>query len=193
MFRGKKLKINKRIKNKTLLGLYFILFGVLLLIKIIVGEAVNIAYFMLIFSSLIGIQLLLNSLLNKSKNGFLFLWGMNIFCISVFLFVLVIGKYSFAKLWPLIPIFSGISFILYGVLIDSKNKGVYISGLFITFISLVLFFYSFTNCFDFEKFLLILITGSIIFIGVYLVRSSIRENGDREKKWENDRINTKNS
>lgn len=78
VFRGKKLKINKRIKNKTLLGLYFILFGVLLLIKIIVGEAVNIAYFMLIFSSLIGIQLLLNSLLNKSKNGFLFLWGMKI-------------------------------------------------------------------------------------------------------------------
>lgn len=158
-------------KNKKVLGFYLIGIGFLALLNIILSLPV--AYACIILTIFLSVHLIAKSFADKVKNGRLFITGSVILIVSMFSIIYDVflknTGYTFDKIWPLIPMMIGVSFILYKLCINPNNVGVYIPGIFIFFISVILFLYSFSILSDFKKFLLILIPCFIIYIGIYLI------------------------
>lgn len=169
------------IKNRKVIGCYLIAAGVLFLFSIILKLDVYNA--LLGISLFLSLHLILKALINSQKSGRLFLSGSVIFVLSTFFLIyenFFAGDpdYSLIKIWPLIPLAIGICFIVYKILIDKENIGVYISGIFISFISLVLFFYLYYGLTNFKEFLLILLPCFVVYIGIYLLTDNNKNRGE---------------
>lgn len=172
--------MNKILKNKKVLGLYLIAIGVLFLLNTLFQ--LKLVYGFLGLTILLSIHLIVKSVSNKEKNGKYFLSGTNLMILPVFIMVYVFflkgTEYELLRIWPVIPLASGLSFILYKIIIDKDNTGLYISGVFISSISIVLLFYSFYRFSNFKKFLFILIPCLVVYLGIYL----FSDNNTRESK-----------
>ncbi len=169
-----------KFKNNIIIGAYFILIGFLLFIKVLFDETTSSIILSSILFSVVGINLIVKSLLGKQKHRKFFLVGVNILFLSVCVFVSFLTDYKLIeKFWPIVPLFLGCSFVFYDLVITRNNSSVFISGLFIMVISLGVFSVTLGANWSFKRFMLILITSSIIFIGICLVKVS-NNNDERD-------------
>lgn len=171
-------KIIKSVSKKTILGIYFIIFGLLAIFQLFFATF-TVSMMLCAFLLVIGINFVILALINKSKNGILFIFGSDLIFIMMYLLFWLIFRFEIEKTWPLIPLCCGVTFLLYYFLINRKNLGIFISGMFITLLSIVLFFFS-SGFFPkeeglFEKILFLFVTLCFIAIGFFLLQVGQKE------------------
>lgn len=170
-------KMIKAINKKTLLGIYFIIFGVLAGFSFF-SATFTVSMIMCCFLLIIGISFVIISFINKGKNGFLFIIGNDLIFIMIYSLFWLLFKFEIEKTWSLIPLCCGITFLLYCFLIK-KSFGIFISGIFITLLSIVLFFFSCgffqKEAWSFKKFLFLFVTLCFIGIGLLLLQAGQKE------------------
>ena len=165
-------KMTKTVSKKTILGIYFIIFGVLAIFQFFFATF-TVSMMLCAFLLVIGINFVIIALVNKSKNGLMFIFGGDLIFIMIYSLFWLIFKFEIEETWPLIPLCCGITFLLYYFLINRKSSGIFISGVFITLLSIVLFFFS-IGFFPkdeelFEEILFFFVTLSFIAIGFFLL------------------------
>lgn len=180
-------KIIKSVSKKTILGIYFIIFGLLAIFQLFFATF-TVSMMLCAFLLVIGVDFVISALMNKSKNGIFFIFGSDLIFIMIYLLLWLIFKFEMEKTWPLIPLCCGITFLFYYFLINRKNLGLFISGVFITLLSIVLFFFS-SGFFPkdeglFEKILFLFVTLCLIAIGLFLLQV-----GQKEKLGKSDSSN----
>ncbi|MCK4798475.1 MAG: hypothetical protein KAT05_13930 [Spirochaetes bacterium] len=159
------------IPTKKLLGIYIFIIGLSILIKILFPDLEGI-YFILSFIIIVSINFIIKSVrLQKSKR--FIIPGITLLLSSVFfLFYLLFFKniYRFDKIWPILGLFPSISLIFYYIISTRKSPATIIPGLFIGLMSFVLLLIT-TGIFKikFTDFLIMLLAGMIIVIGLYLM------------------------
>lgn len=177
-------KIIKAVNKKMLLGIYFIVFGLLAIFQLFFATF-TVSMMMCAYVLVIGINFVIIAFMNKNKNGPLFILGSDLIFIMIYSFFWLIFKFEIEKTWPLIPLCCGITFLLYYFLINRKSFGLFISGTFITLLSVVLFFFSCgffpKDKWLFEKFLFLFVTLCFIAIGFFLLQV-----GQKEKSGNDD-------
>lgn len=163
-----------RLPKKKVLGLYLLIIGIVVLLKILFVDEFSVVYILLIIVLFASIDMIVRALKNKKKEKSLYIPGL-ILCLttvflSIYLLLLTDTIFTIEKLWPLFGIFSGISLISYYFIFIPKSPSTIVPGIFITIVSIILlasrigFF-----CVDFKKFLLLLIPAFIILIGLYFI------------------------
>ena len=178
-------RIIKVFNKKTVLGIYFIILGLLATCQLFFSTF-TISMMLCVFLLTVGINLVILAFLNKAKNGFLFILGTDLIFAMIYLLCWFIFKFEIEKTWPLLPMCCGIVFLLYYFLINKKSFSLFISGTFITLLSIVLFFFS-CGFFPreeglFEKFLFLFITLCFIAIGFFLLQAGQKERSDNEEE-----------
>ncbi|MBO5289349.1 MAG: hypothetical protein J6B11_08135 [Spirochaetales bacterium] len=171
-------RIMKVFNKKTVLGIYFIILGLLAIFQLFFATF-TVSMMLCAFLLVIGVNLIILAFLNKAKNGFLFIFGSDLVFAMIYLLCWFIFRFEIEKTWPLLPMFCGITFLLYYFLVNRKSFGLFISGTFITLLSIVLFFFS-CGFFPkeeglFEKVLFLFITLCFIAIGFFLLQAGQKE------------------
>lgn len=170
-------RIIKAINRKTILGIYFIIFGLLAIFSLF-SATFTVSMMMCVFLLVIGISFVIIAFINKSKNGLLFIIGSDLIFIMIYSLFWLIFRFEIEKTWPLISLCCGITFLLYYLLIKRNSFGIFISGMFITLLSIVLFFFScgfFPKDGLFKKFLFLFVTLCFIVIGFFLLQVGQKE------------------
>lgn len=175
-------RIMKTFNKKTILGIYFIIFGLLATCQLFFATF-TISMMFCVFLLMVGVHFVILAFFNKNKNGLLFILGFDlIFIMAYFLFWFIWG-FKIEKTWPLLPMCCGITFLFYYFLINRKSFGLFISGTFIMLLSIVLFFFSCGFLKGeglFEKVLFLFITLCFIAIGFFLLQAGQKDRTDEE-------------
>ncbi len=175
-------RIMKAFNKKTILGIYFIIFGLLATCQLFFATF-TISMMFCVFLLMVGIHLVILAFLNKTKNGFLFIFGFDLIFVMAYLLFWFIFGFKIEKAWPLLPMCCGITFLFYYFLINRKSFGLFISGTFIMLLSIVLFFFSCGFLKGeglFEKVLFLFITLCFIAIGFFLLQAGQKDRADEE-------------
>jgi len=185
IFKNRFLKPSKRV------GFYIFYIGLILLLKIIFKEKMQIHYAFAIFLVLPSWDCILLGFINK-KYKVLIIPGVTLFLTLIFLFLyeFVLNNYiSLGKFWPVFGIFPAISFITYSFVFHKKNPRVIIPAIFIAVMSIILLLFSLKIVkMKFKTFLPFFISISIMSLGIYIMYNNIvinkikREDNDKENK-----------
>ena len=167
------MKKNIFLSTRKLIGFYVLLFGLIILFKIIFLKEFNIQYIFLMIIFIISLDLTIRGFIKKKRRkllipGTFFLLSSIFFIIYFTLKELI--NYSIIHWWPIIGIFGGLSLIIYYIKSKEKSEAIIVPGFFLIFLGsiLVLFTSKILN-FGFRYFLVFLIPGLIILLGIYLI------------------------
>ncbi len=156
--------------SKKWLGLYIIFIGLSIFLKIIFG--IKFVFFILIFFIFISIHLIVISI-SKEKRKKLIIPGISLILTSTYFLInfLLLEKFiPFKKIWPILGFFPSFSLISFYLISKRKNPATIIPGIFIGLLSIILLLII-TKILklEFKTFLLVVISGMLIFIGLYLI------------------------
>ncbi len=187
--------MNKLISKKQLLGLYILIIGLGILLKIIF-PFLKFYFFLLLLFTILSIHLIILSL-KKNKNKKLIISGLTLFLTSIFflLYLLLIKQYiDFNYIWPILGLFPSFSLIIYYLISNKKSPHTIIPGIFIGFSSIILLLnINGIMIIDFISFLLILIAFMFIITGLYLLFHNNIKNVKKNKDDDDDEIELNNN
>ncbi len=161
------------LSTRKLIGFYILLFGLITLFKIIFLKEFKVIYIVLLIIFIISLDLSVRGFIKKKRTPLL-VPGIFFLLSSIFFLIYFILKetinFNIINFWPLIGIFAGIALIVYYIKAKNKNVAIIIPGFFLIFLSsiLILFTTKILN-FGFKYFLIFLIPGLIILLGIYLI------------------------
>lgn len=165
-----------KISDRKILGIYLVVFGVLLFLKIAFYGSFELKYMFTSFCIFTGFELAFRSLRDNKKNIKIFFPGVVLFCISLFYLlyntVLVRFGISFSDIWPILGFIPGLCLILYYLVYSKKSVSIIIPGIFITSISFVFMLSTLKilpKIFSKEMFLIILVPSIFILVGLYFI------------------------
>lgn len=167
------MKKKLTLSTRKLIGFYILLFGLIILFKIIFLKEFKIIYIILVIIFIISLDFIVRSIIKKRKDlllvpGIFFLLS-DIFLLAYFILKETI-HYDIIYLWPIIGIFAGISLVVYYFRSKEKNAAIIVPGFFFIFLgSILILFTSNILNFGFKYFLIFLLPGLIILLGVYLI------------------------
>jgi hypothetical protein len=164
------VKIKKYFKTKQLIGLYILIIGLCIIVRITLPE-VKVIYILLAFLIIISIHLIIKSLSSRKKR--MIVPGITLLFLSIFILIYLLFLNNFVTmnhLWPIIGIFPAISLIIYYIISEIKSPATVIPGIYIGILSIVLFLITMNIIqLKFINFLIMLIAGMLIIIGLYLI------------------------
>lgn len=165
-----------KISDRKILGIYLVVFGILLFLKIALSGRFPLRYMFTIFGMFTGFELAVRSLKNNQKNIKIFFPGVVLFCISCFYLIynsiLINLGITFSDIWPVMGVIPGICLILYYLVYSKKSVSIIIPGIFLTSISFIFMLSTLKilpEIVSKEMFLLILVPSVFILIGLYFI------------------------
>ncbi len=168
--------------SKKILGFYFFVIGLIILLKLIFQDKIDLFLVSLISANLFSIPLIIVSFVNKKHFLRYFFPGTLTFMTTLFLMILEIflkgTDLQIVKLWPSLTLISGITLILSYFFSVKKNQAILIPGVFISLISTILLFFAISGWGSFRQFLFFLVPSVLMYLGLYLLMC----NKNEEKK-----------
>lgn len=167
------MKKKKILSTRKLAGFYILLLGLIILFKIIFIKEFKIIYIFLLIIGIISLDFTVRGFIKKKRIKFL-IPGVFFLLSSLFFTIYFILKdltnYSIIYLWPIIGVFAGVSLVVYYLKSEEKSEAIIVPAFFLIFLGIVLIlFTSKILNFGFRYFLIFLIPGLIILLGIYLI------------------------
>jgi hypothetical protein len=164
--------MQKKSYPSKIFGIYILIFGVIILLKILFLSEFKFLYILLIIISIASCDLIIRSLISR-KRRILIIPGTIILlsCIFFLVYLLIDPLFLyFGKIWPILGMFPATAMIIFYMISYKKRASIIVPGIFLFFLSIILILFT-TSVINlpFTYFLLLLIPSMIILTGLYLI------------------------